>query len=239
MEQVYFRGKRGTKKLKRVLFKDFLTLFTALLPSFQIVELGVMKTLNEIVAENLVTLRKARGLTQQELASKINYSDKSISKWELGYSIPAVDVLKEFAEFYGVTIDFLVTEQTPEQMASVTKIDHKADNNHVVLIAMTTVAVFFTAACVYASSILNSFEYDMWVAFVWAFPLSILIAAVMTHIYWGRNVGFIVLESLFVWTLISSFFVQFYCYPPFENLWYIYLVCVPIQVGIILLSLFK
>ena len=45
-----------------------------------------MDTLEEIVAYNLTELRKNARLTQAELAEKINYSDKSVSKWERGVS---------------------------------------------------------------------------------------------------------------------------------------------------------
>ena len=49
-------------------------------------------------------------LTQIELAEKINYSDKAVSKWERGESIPDVSVLLELSKLFGVSIDFLVTE---------------------------------------------------------------------------------------------------------------------------------
>ena len=48
------------------------------------------KTLEQIIAENLVYYRKESGLTQLEIAEKFNYSDKSISKWEY------TSVLREF-----------------------------------------------------------------------------------------------------------------------------------------------
>ncbi|MEE3431444.1 MAG: helix-turn-helix transcriptional regulator, partial [Candidatus Enteromonas sp.] len=50
-----------------------------------------MENLSEITGKNLSTLRKARGMTQQQLADVLHYSDKSISKWELGYACPSVD----------------------------------------------------------------------------------------------------------------------------------------------------
>ncbi|MCR5333190.1 MAG: helix-turn-helix domain-containing protein, partial [Bacilli bacterium] len=51
-------------------------------------KIGRMKALSEIVAENLAALRKKVGLTQQELADRLAYSDKTVSKWELGRAIP-------------------------------------------------------------------------------------------------------------------------------------------------------
>ena len=61
-----------------------------------------MTATREIIAENITALRKSARLTQAELAEKLNYSDKAISKWERGDSVPDVLVLAELAELYGV-----------------------------------------------------------------------------------------------------------------------------------------
>ena len=66
--------------------------------------------IKENLAKNLVTCRKAFGLTQAELAEKLNYSDKAVSKWERGESVPDLAVLKQIADFYGITIDKLISE---------------------------------------------------------------------------------------------------------------------------------
>ena len=64
--------------------------------------------LNQIIAENLAKYRKSANLTQLELAERLNYSDKSVSKWEQGNGMPDVFVLHKLAELYGVTVnDFL------------------------------------------------------------------------------------------------------------------------------------
>ena len=64
----------------------------------------------EIIAENISALRKSAKLTQAELAEKLNYSDKAISKWERGDSIPDVIVLAELAELFSVTVDYFLHE---------------------------------------------------------------------------------------------------------------------------------
>ena len=63
------------------------------------------KSLEQIVADNLVYYRKAAGLTQLEVAEKFNYSDKSISKWERAEGLPDIMVLKALADFYDIRID--------------------------------------------------------------------------------------------------------------------------------------
>ena len=76
-----------------------------------------MDTLETIVASNLAEFRRNAGLTQAELAEKINYSDKSISKWERGEALPDLKVLAQLAELYGVTINDFVTKDAGKQKA--------------------------------------------------------------------------------------------------------------------------
>ena len=78
-----------------------------------------MDELKQLIAANLAAFRKANRLTQAELAEKINYSDKVISKWERGESTPDVLILHQLAEIYGVTVDrFLMTEAQASERAA-------------------------------------------------------------------------------------------------------------------------
>ena len=65
-----------------------------------------MDNINEVIAKNLMTLRKQHKMTQLELAQKLNFSDKSISKWEKGESLPSIEILVQLAQIYGVTLDY-------------------------------------------------------------------------------------------------------------------------------------
>ena len=60
--------------------------------------------------EKLVALRKQNGLTQMELAEKLNVSRQAISRWEVGTAVPSVDNLKILGELYGVQVDFLLSD---------------------------------------------------------------------------------------------------------------------------------
>ena len=66
--------------------------------------------LKSIVANNLTELRKEKGLTQIQLAELFNYSDKAVSKWERGDTLPDLETLKALADYYQVTLDYLVHE---------------------------------------------------------------------------------------------------------------------------------
>ena len=86
-----------------------------------------MEELKDVIAANLAAYRKQSGFTQQEIADKINYSDKAVSKWERGDGIPDVTVLKTLADVYGITVnDFLVVhiEKQPKLPAKNRKAKH-------------------------------------------------------------------------------------------------------------------
>ena len=59
-------------------------------------------------AENLKLWRISQGLSQQELAEKINVSNKTISHWETGYAVPSIEQFIALANFFETTIDELV-----------------------------------------------------------------------------------------------------------------------------------
>ena len=66
------------------------------------------------IAEEICRLRSAAGMSQEELAAKLEVSRQSVSKWETGASIPDVEKLIKMAELFGVTLDELVTGRRPE-----------------------------------------------------------------------------------------------------------------------------
>lgn len=70
-----------------------------------------MDNINLTVAKNLSDLRKQNKLTQLEVAEKLNYSDKAVSKWEQGESLPGIEVLYRLSRLYGVSLDYLVGDE--------------------------------------------------------------------------------------------------------------------------------
>ena len=86
-----------------------------------------MNDLKRIIANNITNLRKSKNLTQLEFAKELNYSDKAISKWERAESIPDVVVLKQIADFFGVTIDYLLNEHLADEKLIV--VESKTNSN--------------------------------------------------------------------------------------------------------------
>ena len=70
-----------------------------------------LKTLSERIKE----LRKKNGLTQLQLAKKLNITDKAVSKWEAGEGNPDISLLPAIASIFDCTIDYLLTGKEPEE----------------------------------------------------------------------------------------------------------------------------
>ena len=75
-----------------------------------------MDQIKQNVAKNIARLRTSAHLTQAELAQRLCYSDKAVSKWERAESIPDISVLKQIADLFGVTVDYLITDTTDESV---------------------------------------------------------------------------------------------------------------------------
>ena len=60
------------------------------------------------IGEKIKTLRKAKKLTQEQLAEYLNISAQAVSKWETGASAPDIDTLPKLAVFFGTTVDDLL-----------------------------------------------------------------------------------------------------------------------------------
>ena len=76
------------------------------------------QTLRRTVAKNIAAYRKSHKDTQLDLARKLNYSDKSVSKWERGEGLPDVYILAQIAQLYGVTVSNLIGEEEPPKKAN-------------------------------------------------------------------------------------------------------------------------
>ena len=76
------------------------------------------ENLTAIIAENLVYYRKKAKLTQSELANKLNYSDKSVSKWERAEGVPDIYILNQLAKLYGLSVNDFLTTRKKEKVAN-------------------------------------------------------------------------------------------------------------------------
>lgn len=197
-----------------------------------------MSELKNTIAANLAELRKAKKLTQSELAEKFNYSDKSISKWEHGDALPDIEVLVELCKFYGVSLDYLTTiHEGVEINIEVNPLDKV---KHIIIATLIISIVWICATMFFVWQLINTNSQEVyWVVFVWAIPISAIIAMIFNGV-WGKKILSFPMASIFIWSLIVSLYLEFLYRSNYTlNLWMLFLVGIPTQTSIILWSTLK
>ena len=144
-----------------------------------------MTDLKKIIAKNISELRREAGMTQLDLAERLNYSDKAVSKWESGASVPDVGVLLEIAKLFGVTVDYLLTEEhiVPVEAPSAEK-ESGRKRKHLVITLLSVALVWFIATAVFVICELCGADSFHWLTFAYAVPVSSVVLIVFNSI-WG------------------------------------------------------
>ena len=193
-----------------------------------------MKEMKQVIANNIIALRKQNKLTQAELAQKLNYSDKAISKWERGESVPDIEILKQIADMFGVTVDYLITENA-EQYKEKFKLPEQSRANQITIILLAVTLAWLVATIVFVYALID-FDYVLWTSFIWAIPVSAVILGIFQRMWAKSNKIYqLIINSIFVWGLITSIYLQFLTY----NLWLIFFIGLPLQVVLVLWSKIK
>lgn len=188
-----------------------------------------MKPLKEIVGENLTELRKNKKLTQFELAEKLNYSDKSISKWENGDNLPDLETLNELCKFYGVTLDYLTHPIEENKSAYVLDKDISKRNlvNHILITVLVDLVIWFIATIIFVYALINKHEGDFWLSFIYAVPVTCVVTVAFVRAYFKKvKLLYFIFWSIFIWSTLTCAFLTAL---PEEIVWPIYLVGVPAQ----------
>lgn len=192
-----------------------------------------LDTLNKTIAKNLSELRRAHGITQLQLAEKLNYSDKAVSKWERGESVPDISVLKQLSDIYGITVDYLLSD-THEQDRSDDTVRIIRKNRFIItLLAASVVWLIATLAHVIITMLLGETGYN-WLAYIVAIPVSCIVLIVFNSI-WGRSKWNFAIITVLVWSVLLTLFLAL----RIERIWLIFVLGIPAQIIIILWSHIK
>ena len=108
-----------------------------------------MENVKDIISNNLTLLRKSKNLTQKELAEKLNYSDKAVSRWELSESLPSIDTLVMLCDFYGVDFNWLTTKHDDDKIDYVQKKDDTKGYIKVIIAVLAVVCCYTIATIVF------------------------------------------------------------------------------------------
>lgn len=193
-----------------------------------------MDHIKQIVAKNIADLRRNGGLTQLEFAEKLNYSDKAVSKWERGDSLPDVSVLKQIADLFGVTLDYLVSEDHKALVQERTVYSGRELRNRKIITGISILLVWLCAciAFVVTDLVLGSSARN-WVIYVYALPASAVIALVFNSLWFNPRRNFIIVSAL-MWSALLSLHFSFLLIG--FNIWIIYILGIPGQAIILLWS---
>ncbi len=190
-----------------------------------------MEELKSNVAKNIAAHRKKLNLTQLQLAEKLNYSDKAVSKWERGEAVPDVYILHELAEMFGITIDELISAEPPAPPKRERGVNVR---NRTIISLLSVGLVWLIATVLYVLLRWAGVKGELWLAFIYALPVSAIVAIVFNAI-WGMRPITAVLVSVLIWTLALCVRLTF----AETDIWLIFMVGIPLQVLTVLWFLMK
>ena len=184
------------------------------------------ENLTEIIAENLICYRNKAKLTQKELADKLNYSDKSISKWERKEGVPDIHVLYQLAKLYGLSVNDFLTTKKKEKISNLFLSKSLITLLSISLVWFLATIAFFVLELFFKDS---NTTFQSWLIFIYAIPVSAVVLTIFNSVFFNKLMN-IFSVSLLCWTIALSIFLSF---PQIEKIHLVFIVAIPFEVIII------
>lgn len=177
--------------------------------------------LRRLIAENIAYYRKQNGDTQADLAEKLNYSDKSVSKWERGDGTPDVFILAKIASLYDITVQDLLREKKVP----------KSRSRHILIHLLSVGLVWLVMTVLFCiSKIFHVLPEHAWMLFIYGIPITGIVSVVFSGLWWNRLL--LTLScSLIIWGLGLSLVLSLQV----ESVTLLLLICAVVQVLLTLL----
>ena len=202
-----------------------------------------------VISQKIKEYRSKQKVTQKELAELLGVTCQSISKWERGESVPDIIVLKQIADMFGVTVDYLLCETHDEPVRIVDDEEQKKTATEVakrqqslrtrgVVTGMSVLLVWMTATVLFI--IFDTAEIDArshWIVFACAVPASFVVWLVMNSIWFNRRRNYLII-SLLMWSTLALIYIPVLLFAG-KNLWLIFSLGLPGQAIIIMWSRLK
>ena len=186
-----------------------------------------MEDIKNNIALNIIELRKNAGYSQLELAQKIGYSDKAVSRWETGEVTPDIDTLECLAALYELPLTALFEEYNAQKIKSYDyRRLHIGKKLAIVLLAVAV--LWYLTVMRFMWNQLAGVE-KPWMAFIWAIPLTFLLT-MLFNVKWGYRPVSFVLASGLCWGTVLGAYLHFLEY----NMYMLFISGVPMQICIIL-----
>lgn len=195
-----------------------------------------MEDIKSIVAKNITELRLLNNMTQMELAEKLNYSDKTISKWERAESSPDIAVLVDIADLFGVSLDYLVRAENIEETVKENKQKETKYNRRVISYISESIAWFVAIFAFIITSLITKEATFQWLYFVYALPIVLIVKLVFNSIWFNPRHNYFIISAL-IWSILAAVHITFLYFK--INVSLIYLLGLFGQIVIILWSFIK
>lgn len=195
-----------------------------------------MEDIKLIIAENISSLRRESGMTQAELAERINYTDKAVSKWERGESVPDISVLRDISLIFGVSVDYLISAEHGElhESAADDDTDRRKRINRISITAISVILVWLVATLVFVIfDIAAVHVIPKLLPFIYAVPVSMIVWLIFNSLWFNRRRNFPII-SLLMWTVLASLAMTLM--PLTNDIWKILILGVPGQAIVLLWS---
>lgn len=180
-----------------------------------------MDELKLTVAKNIMEHRKRLNMTQLQLAEKLNYSDKAVSKWERAEALPDVYVMRELADIFGISMDQLIGSSPLPRTVT-----NPRDKRKKVIVSMLSAGlVWLVATVVFVVLKWAGINGRIWLSFMYAIPASAIVLIVFNAL-WGKRIGTTLLVSALIWSAAAALLLTF----PKTDAWLIFIAGIPVQV---------
>lgn len=200
--------------------------------------------LRKQIGSNIVSYRKRNGLTQARLAEKLNYSDKAVSKWERGESVPDVMTLVQLSELFDISVNDLLLDpnELPDNPGRVERVmgaavekTLKRKANKSIILMLSSLLVWFVALLLFV--VLSMLDVQKsWLAFFYAVPVDAIVMLSLRSAWkdfrWNRA-----LISIIMWGTLASLFTSLVVLIDLSlwtRLWRMFLLGIPGQAAILL-----
>ena len=195
----------------------------------------MLSEIEKNISKNIKELRLNKGMKQSELGEALSYSDKTVSKWENGSSVPDVTALAEIAELFSVSVDDLLRENAVEKVTDKAKEKIQEDKaNDIAMLCLSVLSVITIAVVIYVALMIIK-RYKFWQVYVWAVPPS----AVIIHKYNKAHANYKWLNaaalSVLNWGIITAIYLTILDY----NVWPLFVLGIPLEAMIIISTIFR
>ena len=186
-----------------------------------------MDELRLCIASNIIRLRTAAGMTQAELGEKLNYSDKTISKWERADGMPDAYVLTQLSRIFGVSVDYLLSDHDDWE-GDRKKKEKNAKEFSAGVVTLVSVAGIWTLAML-VFVIFWMVGSIHWIIFVTAVPATLITLLVFNSV-WRRGKNNFWIVALLLLSLVCLIYLALIKYNP----WQLFLVLIPGEIVVFL-----